>query len=141
VDLGVDRQHHRRVVGRRIGVGDAAAKRAAIAHLLIADVGGRIGKNRAGFDQQRGRRHVVMDGAGTDLDLPVLLADAGEFRDPRNVNQRLRLAEPELHERHEAVSAGDQFRVPLGRLQLRDGIVERRRTGIFEGCRDHARPP
>ena len=47
VDLGVERQHHRRVVGRRIGVREAAAERAAIADLRIADLG-RAPRRRTG---------------------------------------------------------------------------------------------
>ena len=78
VDLGVEREHHRRIVGRRIGVRQAAAERAAIAHLRIADLPGGLGHDGHCLLQQRRRRDVVMDGAGADLDLAVLLANAGQ---------------------------------------------------------------
>jgi hypothetical protein len=38
VDLGIERQHRCGVVGCWIGVGEAAAKRAAVAHLRITDL-------------------------------------------------------------------------------------------------------
>ena len=46
VDVGVEREHHRRVVGGGIGVGQAAAERAAIADLRIADLRRGLGDHR-----------------------------------------------------------------------------------------------
>src|SRR5215471_15827495 len=82
-----------------------------------------------------------MDGARTDLDLSVFLADAGEPRYPRDVDQDLRLAEPKLHQRHQAVAAGDELSLAIGSAQLRQRIVERGGPAVFERRRDHARPP
>ena len=107
--LGVERQHHRRIVGRRIGVREAAAERAAIADLRIADRRRRVGHHRALLRSSRRRRHVVMHRRGADLDLAVLLADAGQLRNARDVDERRRLAEPQLHQRHQAVAAGEQL--------------------------------
>ena len=56
----------------------------------------------------------MVDGAGADLDLAVLLANAGKARDARDVDEQLRLAEPELHQRNEAVAAGDELGVAVG---------------------------
>ena len=47
-DGGVERHDRRRIVRRRIVVGDRAADRAAIAHLRIADMAGEIGQRRDG---------------------------------------------------------------------------------------------
>ena len=80
MDVGVERQHRRRVVGGRIGVRQAAAERAAIADLRIADRCRGLGQHRTCLLQQRRRGHVVVDGAGADLDLVALLADAGQAR-------------------------------------------------------------
>ena len=47
MDLGVERQHHGRHVGRRIGVRDAAAQGAAVAHLRVADLAAASASGRA----------------------------------------------------------------------------------------------
>ena len=47
LDLRVERENRRRVVGRRIGVHEAAADRALVAHLHVADVRRRLGQQRA----------------------------------------------------------------------------------------------
>ena len=57
---------------------EAAAERAAVAHLRIADRRGGLGDDRALLLQQRRRGDVVVHGAGADLDLAVRLADAGQ---------------------------------------------------------------
>ena len=112
VDARVERQHDRRIVGRRIRVREAAAERAAVADLRIADLTGGIGHHRALLTQHRGRGHVVMDRRGADLDLAVLLANAGEAGNARDVDERRRLAQSQLHQRHEAVAAGEQLSRP-----------------------------
>ena len=81
-----------------------------------------------------------MSRAGADLDLPVLLPDAGEARNPGDVDQHRWLAEPQLHQRHEAVASGEQL-AAARRLKLRQRIVDRGGTLIVECDRDHAWPP
>ena len=49
----IERGQHRRQVGRRIGVRDVAADRAAIAHRGIADMSGRLGQRRHSLAHQR----------------------------------------------------------------------------------------
>ena len=39
-------EHHRGQVGRRVAVGQRAADRAAVAHLRVADLAGRVGQQR-----------------------------------------------------------------------------------------------
>ncbi len=46
-DVGIEREQRGGIIGGRIGVGDAAADGAHVAHLHIADAAG-------GFGQQRG---------------------------------------------------------------------------------------
>ena len=43
VNLGVEREHDRGIVGRRIRVREAATERAAVANLRIANVAGAFG--------------------------------------------------------------------------------------------------
>jgi hypothetical protein len=68
------------------------------------------------------------------------IANAGESGNSRDVDEPGRLAQPQLHQRHEAVAAGDQFSAAR-RLKLHQRIVDRRGTLIVECGRDHACPP
>jgi hypothetical protein len=70
VDLGVDGEHHGRVIRGGIRVREAPAQRASIPDLRIADFRRGIGDGRTFLAQQRGRSHVVMHRARPDLDLP-----------------------------------------------------------------------
>src|SRR4029077_7452340 len=79
--------------------------------------------------------------AGANLDLPVFLPNAGQAGHPRDVDQDLRLAQAKLHERDEAVAAGDEFSLAIGRAELRQRIVERGGAAVIERRRDHDCPP
>src|SRR5262249_40758054 len=87
------------------------------------------------------RRHIVVDRAGADLDRVALLTDARQPGYARDVDERRRLAEAQLHQRHEAVAAGYQLRVTAGRAQLGDGVFDRGGAAVVECRRDHERPP
>ena len=88
VDLGVERQHHRGVVGRWIGVGEAAAERAAVAHLRIADLGGRLGDDtgRPAAAARTWRRRYAWCAAPISI-FPSFSVMPDETRDPRDVDQ------------------------------------------------------
>src|SRR5262245_1703824 len=76
-----------------------------------------------------------------DLDRAVLLANAGKAGDLRDVDQRLGLAEAQLHQRNETVASSEDLRLAAAGLQLRDRIVDRLRTLVFKCGGDHAAPP
>src|SRR4029450_11876568 len=59
--------------------------------------------------------------------------------DARDVDQRRRLAESQLHQRHQAVPAGQQL--AAGVFELPDRVFDRRRAVVIECRRDHAWPP
>ena len=141
MDVGVERQHRRRVVGGGIGVGQTAAERAAIADLRIADRCRGLGQHGTCLLQQRRCGHVVVDGAGADFDRVVLLADPGQARNASDVDQRLRLAQTKLHERDQTVTAGDELPLAIGRAKLRERVVQRRGPAVLECRRYHDRPP
>jgi hypothetical protein len=141
VDLGVERHQDGGVVGRRIGVRQAAADGAAVAHLRVADRRGRFRERRTLVGQERRRRHRVVRRGGADLDLAVLLRDARQPRDAGDVDERGRLAEPQLHQRNQAVAAGQQLGGAIGRAQSGDRVVERRRARVVERSGNHAWPP
>jgi hypothetical protein len=83
----------------------------------------------------------VVNRSGADLDRIALLADPGQAGNACDVDQHFRFAQPKLHERHEAVSAGDELPRAVGRTQLRERVVERRRAAVLECRRYHDFPP
>ena len=132
VDFGVDRQHDGRVVGRWIRMGQAAAQRAAIADLRIANFTGRVGHARALLAEQRRRGDRVVDRGGADLDLSLVFSDVRERLDPGDIDERLWFTQAKLHQRHKAVPAGDKLGGAIRCRQPLDRIVERGRTRVVE---------
>ena len=142
VDLRVDRQHRGGVVGRRIGVREAAAERAAIAHLRIADLAGGLGDHRALLAQQRRRGDVVMrrcrrrsrscrPSRGCRRGPGSARCRSARFGSlSRSFISGTRLWPPAM-----------QLAVAVGRLQLRQRIVERRGALVVECGRESLRWP
>ena len=82
-----------------------------------------------------------MYGRGPDLDDTLLLPNTGKVRDLPDVDQDRRLAQPELHQRDEAVPTSQELSVAIGRPEPRDRVIERRGTLVLEPGRDHDRRP
>src|SRR5574341_1205196 len=82
-----------------------------------------------------------MNRAGANLYHAVGHPDSADLRNMADIDEHLRLTQAQLHERHEAVSARNQFACPLAGLQLPKRIVHRRGALVVECCGDHARPP
>ena len=83
----------------------------------------------------------MVDRAGANFDLPVFLTNTGEAGNARDVDQDPGLAQAKLHERNQAVAAGDELAFAIGRAKLGQRIVQRRGPGVFERRSDHERPP
>ncbi len=109
--LRVERQRHRGILRRRIGVGDRAAERAAGTDLEVADVWGR----------QRQQWHrvghlVVHPDEGVrrgrpDANFAVAQVDSDELVDPRDVDEVVEMREPHGEHGHQALTAGEDLRV------------------------------
>src|SRR5262245_18656652 len=80
-----------------------------------------------------------MDGRRADLDLAIRLTDTREPGNARDVDERRRFTEPQLHQQHEAVTAGEQFAASV--FELANRVFDRRGALIVECGRDHALPP
>ena len=132
VQLGLEREHRGRPVGRRIGVDEAAAERSPVAHLDVADVRSQLGQQRTSISKQRRGFDVVVRRHGADGDVPVCFADVIEIGDPPEVDDRLGLGQPQFHRRNQAVAAGEQLRVVTVLREKLDRLVDRRWTEIFE---------
>jgi hypothetical protein len=141
VNVGIQGQHHGRIIGGRVRMGERSPERAAIPDLLIANLRRRVGNDRTPSPKERGRGDVVMDGPRADFNPAVRLANAGQFGYARDVDQDLRFAQAQLHQRHQAVPTGNELALAARARHLREGIVERRGACVFERERDHDRAP
>ena len=106
----------------------AAADRAAVADLAVADQRGRLGEHgTSGADELR-LRHLRVPRERADPDAVAIVLDSAEPRDPADVHQGRRGCEPQLHRGQEAVAARERARV-LELAEQRDCLVEARRGG------------
>src|SRR5713101_67938 len=102
-----------------------AAQRAAITDLRVSDFAGRVGDHRALLSQERRRGHIVVNGAGADLDLAVLLANTREARYTSNIDEDFGPADAKLHQRDETMAAREELALAARCCELRHGIVQR----------------
>ena len=114
-------QQDRRHVGGRVAVGERAADRPAVAHLLVGD-------------RRRGRRGqpevarsptwwcVVIAPIRT---VPLSRSMPVQPGDPAQVDQQRRRRQPQLHQRQQRVAAGEQLRVLAALAQRAERLVER----------------
>ena len=115
-----------------------ATDRAAVAHRAI----GNVGRDRAqGATGHIGRAPVLdigMRDQGAEHQLaagelgPLELGKAG------NVDQQLRLHQPQIEHRPERLAAGDDLRRTVGRSEHRQRSVQVAWAFVAEGCRLHA---
>ena len=131
VDGGAEQDEHRGYVGARVGVGDVAADRAAVADLGVADVAGGLGEHRAVRGENVGSRDLGVGGQRADPDRAARLGDALEFIETADVDDDGRLRESQLHHRDQAVAAGHQLRV-LVLLQQAEGFIDRSGAAVIE---------
>ena len=126
-----EQDQHGRQVGARVGVGDVAADRAAVADLRVADVAGRFGQHRTVGREHVGRRDVGVGRQRADADRAVRLGDALQFVEPADVDDDGRLREAQLHHRDQAVAAGHQLGVFV-LLQQAESFIDRSGAAVIE---------
>ena len=110
VGLRVEREGDRRQLGSGICVGDRSADRSPVADLEVPDHRNGLGEQRDGgglggaFDDPL-RRHRL------DREAAVLPLDAAELADAVQVDDVREAGETQREHRHEALPAGQRFRV------------------------------
>ena len=131
-DLRVEREDRRRIVRGGIGVGHAPADGAPVPHLHVADHGGNLGQQRA----LRLEHGAVLDGVvgrqRADRDLLAVGLDPVQPADPADVDDDLRLRQPELHDRKEAVPPGQELRIVPVLLEQTDRLADGLRREVLE---------
>ena len=115
-----------------------AADRAAVTDLRVADQAGRVGDQRAVLLGERVVVQLVVARARPDRQVVAPVPHPAQLGHPADVDQRARLGEAQLHQREEAVAAGDELGVLLRAQQL-EGVVGQLRDLVVEACRDHDR--
>ena len=124
-------------LGRRIGMRDAAADRAAVADLVVRDM-----RHRGLEQRMRGveplvvenvapaRQRAEPDAVGADLDLAQVL-------ELPQIDQQRRPRHAERHHRHQALAAGQRLRLAVVGGEQRHGFVQGRGAGVLERRQFH----
>ena len=105
------RDQHRTVVRRRIGMGQAAADSAAIAHLHVADESGRLGQHRAVARDQRVVQDFVVTRARANPQRVAIFPYVAAAVDAIEAEHDARPHQPQRHHRHQAHPAREQLDV------------------------------
>jgi hypothetical protein len=140
--LGIEGRRHRAPFRGRIGMGDAAAERAAGADRIMRDVADDIGQEaaeRAVLD--RLLKHHVAD-TRPDAELAVLDCEAVEFGHAVDVDQMARTCQAEGHRRHQALPTGEHPAVVIGEFRQQiQRFVDGFGSVIVEGSGLHFTAP
>ena len=117
-------------------MGKAAADGAAVADLIMRDVGDCLSQQRV-----RGRQKlIVLDvtpaHSGAETNAAVVHGNVAEPGNPAQINQHAWRGEPEGEDRHQALSAGDDGRLGIRHEQV-DCFPERGRDLVLEGSGFH----
>ncbi len=125
-------------LGGRVGVGEAAADRAAAAQLAVPDEG------QGPADQGHGGgQRIALDAAlthgGADVQLVPAPFEAAELVQRRDVDERPRPAQAHREHRHEGLAAGEHLGVARG--EGLDGVGDRARAVVGERCGLHVQRP
>ena len=136
VDGRAQAQHGSGVARRRVVVGQAAAYRAAVANLTVADLASQVGQrgDRSGESGVRGHRSVGAHRA--DLDHSARHRDVVQAGDAGQVDQRLGRGQAEFHRREQRLAAGNQLGT-IGAGSAR-GFSQRRGFGISKSLHGNA---
>jgi hypothetical protein len=82
-------------------VRDRAADGAAVAHLRVADLPGRLCQQRHLAREQPGCLQFAVPGQRADRDVIAAVLDVGQARHPAEVDEDLRHGQAQLHQRQQ----------------------------------------
>src|SRR5205823_13082583 len=108
MEFGVKRHEHRGPVAAGVSLGQRSANRAAIAHLDVSDAGGAVVQD---WNLLRGRRVLNLGAAGhgTEAKPYIFFFDKGSPGDEVDVDPVPWHSEAALHQRNQALPAGQQL--------------------------------
>ena len=131
---------HRRVLGRGVGVGQAAADGAARPGRQVTDQLGRLEQQRRVSLDQIGGADFPLPGHRADGDMVVAVLDEGEPVDAIEVDQGFRPGQSEVKDRDQTLPARQNLRVRAVTGQQVERLVQARRREIVELWRFHVAP-
>ena len=139
VEDRIEREHDRGQVRGGIGMGEAAAHRAAVPDLEVADALCAVDERGERRSPQFLRLCEIAPGRErSDPEVSVALRYSAEL-ELADVDEQPRPDQPQLQDRDERLAAGERLRVRLGERAER--IVERLRAHVLELGRDHPSLP
>src|SRR5215469_2947959 len=108
---GLQRRERRRQILGRVRLAERAADRPPVAHDRVGDHLLRVVQDRAVLARRSRGKQLRMPGQRPDPQLATVHLDIGQLAEPVDVDQRLRLREPQLHHRDQAVPPGQDPRL------------------------------
>ncbi len=115
---------HRRQLGGRVGVGERAADRAAVADLEVADPRDRQAQQGDGGGGGGVLLHGPLAGHGPDLEVAVGALGPLEGGDAVEVDEVVEAREPQRQQRDQALAAGERLGVVAVLGEQPDGVVD-----------------
>ena len=112
-----------------------------MAHLRVADFGGRGRQQRHVLPQHVAVLDVVVAGEPADGDVVARVADVGELGHVADVDEHGGSGQPQLHEREERVPAGEELGVVAVLGEQRDRLLHGIGTRVAELGGDHLDAP
>ncbi len=116
----------------------AATDGAAVACGSVPNPAGCLGEQRALRSHEIRVLHLALSHHRTDRQAAVAFSDVAQIVDAADIDQATRLREPEVHERHQALAAGQHFGFAIVAAQEIDGLLERVGTVIVKRRWFHA---
>jgi hypothetical protein len=110
----------------------AAAYRATLARLLVADMNQGGCKQLAILFNETMLEHTRLSGQTTDPDCTILAAHIVQTVDKIDVDQMCRLRQSKVHQGHQTLPAGENFGVIAELAQQFQRLIELARSVIYE---------
>ena len=130
------------IIGRRVGMDEAAGQRAAVPNLRVADGPRRVRQQRPCAVHARMRRHLGVPRQRAYRQAAVLFDNGGQTGDAVEVDDRAWLGQAQLEQRHQALAAGQEFRVRAVRVQQPQHLFYFGRCEVvLDDVGIHALPP
>jgi hypothetical protein len=136
-ERGVEREQECGKVRGRIPVRDGPTDRSPVAHLVVAYLGRHRAQRRAVGSKHVARLEIAVAGQRTHREVVVGVAHVGELAHASNIDEHRRGGEPQLHEREQRHTAGEDLGIVPVLGQRGDCLVGRACSHVVERRRDH----